>query len=88
MSNQKFKDKRTGYYVSRVNLSKTEKRLLHVMNKDVLRMMDVVKTSNALSKPDQEAVTRYLKLIKDLKAHEEVKAQDLPEEALTKIEKA
>jgi hypothetical protein len=78
-------DKRAGYYVSRINLSKTEKRLLHVMNQDVLRMMGVVKGTDPLSKADQEAVSRYLKLIKELKTHEDVKAENSSEEELTKV---
>jgi len=65
---------RKGLYISRVNLHILKKRILHVINSDVLRMVEAV-GNDSLQKADQEAAIKYGKFIDDL-LQEQAKAEE------------
>lgn len=70
-------------YLSRTNLHRVEKRLLHVLNIDVIYLCQAVEVG-PLDKTQAENTRAYLKLIRDFKRQDEADAKDVPEDDLRK----
>jgi len=77
-------DKRKGAYANRVNLSVLRRRILHVVNVQVIHMVKLVNSGQSLEKKDQEALIKYGKFIDELVKEQEKAVETLDTELLSK----
>jgi uncharacterized protein YbjQ (UPF0145 family) len=66
-----------------IDLTRLEQRLLNAMSRESYRLLDA-SYERMLEKNESEALARYVKLTRDLKANQEKLTEYLPEEELKK----
>ena len=76
-------DKRKGAYAGKTNLTLLKRRILHVINTEVVRMVKRV-NAGELEKKDQEAIIKYGKFVDELVKEMEESVKDVADEDLRK----
>jgi len=77
---------RAGMSIKNVDLVKLNKRLLNVLSRDVVHLLEA-SYKGKLDRDDQQALTNYLKLMKDLQKQEEDALENMSDEELAKLAK-
>jgi|SRR5271166_3930212 len=81
---KKRKKSRKGMFTVPVNLNKVHHRLLNILNRDVVHLMES-SFKGVLTKDQSASLVNYLKLIKTLKELEKEKLSEMSEEDLEKL---